>query len=351
MRQAILLGNPESKRSIYLKKAMEEAGLSLLVLDVQKIEKKLLAEFLAKEIFLKIDPPVWKSSSILELPELMEGYKGELMALAALDGKNPITFFNHPSAITALLDKRSCKEVLVREGISVTESLGGDNKESHICNLEMLLEQMRQEKLCQIFIKPVNGSGALGVSAFRMQKRTGKMQLYTCAALTESKTLVNTKQLMCLSDRAQIENVLDILLKMDTLIERWHPKPIYQGYSYDLRAVVQDGRIDMLLARLSKGPITNLQLNNRPLAIEELGLPKRVLEEISYLCQRAMGCFSGLRSAGIDLLLDRGSLTPRVIEMNAQGDLIYQDIYQENKIYRHQAEIIKGWLYNRREDR
>ena len=298
-----------------------------------------------------MDPPVWKSSSILELPELMEGYKGELMALAALDGKNPITFFNHPSAITALLDKRSCKEVLVREGISVTESLGGDNKESHICNLEMLLEQMRQEKLCQIFIKPVNGSGALGVSAFRMQKRTGKMQLYTCAALTESKTLVNTKRLMCLSDRAQIENVLDILLKMDTLIERWHPKPIYQGYSYDLRAVVQDGRIDMLLARLSKGPITNLQLNNRPLAIEELGLPKRVLEEISYLCQRAMGCFSGLRSAGIDLLLDRGSLTPRVIEMNAQGDLIYQDIYQENKIYRHQAEIIKGWLYNRREDR
>ena len=122
MRQAILLGNPESKRSIYLKKAMEEAGLSLLVLDVQKIEEKLLAEFLAKEIFLKIDPPVWKSSSILELPELMEGYKGELMALAALDGKNPITFFNHPSAITALLDKRSCKEVLAREGISVTES-------------------------------------------------------------------------------------------------------------------------------------------------------------------------------------------------------------------------------------
>lgn len=322
-----------------------------MVLDVQKIEEKLLAEFLAKEIFLKIDPPVWKSSSILELPELMEGYKGELMALAALDGKNPITFFNHPSAITALLDKRSCKEVLAREGISVTESFCGDNKESHICNLEMLLEQMRQEKLCQIFIKPVNGSGALGVSAFRMQKRTGKMQLYTCAALTESKTLVNTKRLMCLSDRAQIENVLDILLKMDTLIERWHPKPIYQGYSYDLRAVVQDGRIDMLLARLSKGPITNLQLNNRPLAIEELGLPKRVSEEISYLCQRAMGCFSGLRSAGIDLLLDRGSLTPRVIEMNAQGDLIYQDIYQENKIYRHQAEIIKGWLYNRREDR
>lgn len=347
MRQAILLGTPESKRSIYLKKAIEETGISLSVLDFQKAEKK-LTELLAKEIFLKIDPPVWESGSLLELPELMERYQRELMALMTLAKKTPITFFNHPSAIMELLDKRSCKEVLMHEGISVTESLEGDNQKDHISSLKMLLEKMEEEQICQIFIKPVNGSGALGVSAFRLQKRTGKMQLYTCAALTESGILVNTKHLACLSDRAQIEKVLAILLKMDVLIERWHPKPIYQGYSYDLRAVVQDGRMDILLARLSKGPITNLQLNNRPLAIEELGLPRRVLEEISCLCTRAMKCFRGLRSAGIDLLLDRGSLSPRVIEMNAQGDLIYQDIYQENKIYRHQAEIIKEWLYNGR---
>ncbi len=348
MRQAILLGTLKSKRSIYLKKAMEEAGIPLSVLDVHTAEEKLAAELFGEEIFLKIDPPVWESGSLLELPALMERYQSELIALTALAKKTPITFLNHPSAIMALLDKRSCKEALMRRGISVTESLEGDNPKDRIRNLGMLLEQMEKERICQIFIKPVNGSGALGVSAFRVQKRTGKMQLYTCAALTESGSLVNTKHLAGLSDRAQIEQVLAVLLKMDVLIERWHPKPVYQGYSYDLRAVVQDGRMDILLARLSKGPITNLQLNNRPLAIEELGLPGRVLEEISYLCTRTMKCFCGLRSAGIDLLLDRGSLSPRVIEMNAQGDLIYQDIYQENRIYRHQAEIIKRWLYNRR---
>ncbi len=27
--------------------------------------------------------------------------------------------------------------------------------------------------------------------------------------------------------------------------------------------------------------------------------------------------------------------------MNGQGDLIYQDIYRQNTIYRHQAEILK----------
>ena len=49
----------------------------------------------------------------------------------------------------------------------------------------------------------------------------------------------------------------------------------------------------------------------------------------------------------MDILLEKGSLRPRVIEMNGQGDLIYQDIYDKNKIYRHQAEMMKEWLYGK----
>ena len=40
-------------------------------------------------------------------------------------------------------------------------------------------------------------------------------------------------------------------------------------------------------------------------------------------------------------MLERGSLKPRIIEMNAQGDLLYQDIYGENVIYQRQVEIMK----------
>ena len=39
--------------------------------------------------------------------------------------------------------------------------------------------------------------------------------------------------------------------------------------------------------------------------------------------------------------LEKESLTPRIIEMNGQGDLIYQDIFNENTIYRRQAELLK----------
>lgn len=75
-----------------------------------------------------------------------------------------------------------------------------------------------------------------------------------------------------------------------------------------------------------------------------LGLPAPVLESVGEICRKAMGCFTGLRSAGIDILLEKGSLKPRIIEMNAQGDLIYQDIYHQNLIYGHQAEIMRQWL-------
>lgn len=333
MRQAVLLGTPDTKRTIYLKKAMDQAAMPLHV-----VTWKDWKEALPKgELFLKIDPPKWESCSLAKLDGLIEGYHRELLALTHQAEELVITWFNTPSAIAALLDKRSCKAVLKEQGLPVTQSF------PHMpLKMEALLEEMKRAQVCQIFIKPNYGSGALGVSAFRIQPRTGKMVLYTCAAFDEEDRLVNTKRLVRLSDPKQIEHILQALLSLDCVIERWYQKAQYQGCSYDLRAVVQDGRMDFLLGRLSKGPITNLQLNNRPLDIKELALPDQILEEIECLCVQAMKCFPGLRSAGIDLLLERGSLKPRIIEMNAQGDLIYQDIYRENRIYRHQAEMIKN---------
>ena len=101
--------------------------------------------------------------------------------------------------------------------------------------------------------------------------------------------------------------------------------------------------MDFILARLSKGPITNLHLNNQPLLASQLNLPKTVMEQIAVLCQKACICYPENRSVGIDILLEKRSFKPRIIEMNGQGDLIYQDIYQDNQIYFHQAQMMKTW--------
>ncbi len=333
MRQAVLLGNPGTKRTVFMERAAEKTGVRVAFLDWKSWEEQMPDT----EVFLKIDPPLWDSSSLEELESLVEEYKEKLTRLSYLEKKRSVVFLNHPSAIEALLDKRGCKDTLRRAGIPVTESLGSAG------DMEQLTEIMDVCRLNQVFIKPVNGSGAAGVAAFRRQPKTGKMALYTCAADKDGR-LINTRRLRRFSEQREIRYLLEKLLKLDCIVERWYAKETYQNMSYDLRAVMQDGKLDYLLARLSDGPITNLHLNNHPLAPEELKLSVSVREKVKTLCQNAMACYPGLQSAGIDILLEKDSRRPRIIEMNAQGDLIYRDIYNKNIIYCHQTEMMGRWL-------
>lgn len=340
MRQIILLGDPGTKRADYFQRAAAQAGVPFCLWGWDSRRRTGFSCFseLLGDSFVKIDPPLWGSSHLDELPVYVSGYQRDLMRLAGLSETCGLSFLNHPSAIMDVLDKKGCKERLLQAGIPVTEPLGAMSGDT-----ERLIGQMREERVFQVFIKPRYGSGAAGTAAFRYCPGNGQAVLYTCAALDpQTGRLVNTKRLRRYVQREGIFPLLDRILGADHVVERWYPKDGCGGYSYDLRAVVQDGRIDFLLARLSKGPITNLHLGARPLSVEALGLSADVLESITELCKKAMDCYPGLRSAGIDLLLEKGSRRPRVIEMNGQGDLIYQDIYQENRIYRHQVEMMGG---------
>lgn len=349
MRQIVLLGSPGSKRTAYLKKAADCVGMPVTCWDWRACSgdwRRDFAEkgFKAAELFLKIDPPPWDSCCLEELNRLAMGYEKDLEELARLGEEENISFFNHPYAVRCLLDKRECRRHLAESGAAVTETL-----DERVDSVEGLLEAMERKHMSQVFLKPVLGSGAAGVAAFRHQKKTGQMVLYTCG-LEDPLTgrLVNTKRLRRFTDRKEILSLLGRLISLDCMAERWYAKAEYQGFSYDLRAVVQDGKVDFMLARLSRGPVTNLQLNNHPLELKELGLPLSVREEAKELCREAVRGFRGLGSAGVDILLEKGRLRPRIIEMNAQGDLIYQDIYNENRIYRRQAEMMKEWLYENR---
>ena len=395
MRQAVVLGSPGTKRIVYLEKGAQAAGIVFRLLDWKDFPFEQEASW--ENLFLKIDPPLWESCRLDELNALTRDYEGKLQWLADLGARHQIAFLNRPEAIRALLDKRGCKRTLAMAGIPVTEELEGMGRAEMLsehavvseadtaveyadgglsgaeraempgsyglsgaeraempdsCGLsganrvEQLLDAMERHRVFQVFLKPVYGSGAAGAAAFRWQPHSGRVVLYTCG-MVDSVTgrLVNTKRLRKFTDKNQVFSMVGRLLELDCVAERWYAKAEHDGFSYDLRAVVQDGRMDFLLARLSSGPITNLHLNNHPLSGEELGLPSYIMDEVEQLCIRAAECFPGLRSAGIDILLEKGSLRPRIIELNGQGDLIYQDIFDKNKIYRHQAEMMKEWMY------
>ena len=338
MRQAVLLGKPDTKRTNYMGHAAQKEGLHVLFLDWDGWKE----HFPEGKVFLKIDPPVWDSCKLGQLEALVKHYENQLGQLEDQARIQDVKFFNHPGAIDLLLNKQKCKERLVRAGLSVTEEIGGGKGEGPIKRVEQLLEIMQKNRGYQVFVKPIFGSGAAGVSAFRWQPNTGKMVLYTCMWKEDGMPdLVNTKKLRKVTDARQVLSLMEQLLQMECMVERWYAKEEHEGFSYDLRAVIQDKTMDFCLARLSKGPVTNLHLNNRPLKFDDLGLSGTVKEQVEELCIQAAECFPGLRSVGVDILLEKGSQRPRVIEMNGQGDLIYQDIYGDNRIYEKQARIMK----------
>lgn len=321
MRQLVLLGEAETKRTIYFTKACQTLGV--------QVERQTLAEYdagLAAPAMIKIDPPSFASWELERQAEFLASYRLELERLSA-SGQ---VFFNEPLAIWTALDKRRCKEMLQSQGLPVTEMWP-----ESITTADELRALIAWRHWPGAFVKPRFGSAAAGILAYRFAPKSGREVLYTCTAI-QDKRLVNTKTLRRLEDRAEIAQLLEQILAGETVVERWYPKAQFQGRAYDLRAVVQFGQLDFLLARASKGPITNLQLNNGAVPVSQLQLAPETLAEIETVCLQALAVLPGLRYAGIDVLLEERTRKPYIVEVNGQGDLLYQDIFAENRIYARQ---------------
>ena len=239
MRTAVLLGNRDTKRTIYFEKAARQNGLPFLFLEWEEWRR---CGFPAdSQLFVKIDPPVWTDGHLSGLNDLVGSYRSDLKALEKEASVSQ--FLNPPRAVMELLDKTGCKQVLKEAGLPVTQSLG-----EGIGDSETLLSRMKDMRIFSVFIKPVSGSGAAGVTAFRFQPKTGRMAAYSCAAPDQAALkpersssfrppLINTKRLHTITEPAEILDFLDSLLSLGCIVERWYPKADFQGFSYDLRAV------------------------------------------------------------------------------------------------------------------
>lgn len=302
--------------------------------EKEKSEKRESEKKKSEKRIIKIDPPSYHTCSLQEMKENLRRYQDMLYRLQRSD----LRFLNTPEAILQVLDKRDCKQRLQQAGIPVTKMVL-----KRVEHAEQLMTFMEEERLSSVFIKPVFFSGAAGVVALRIQPRTKQMMAYTSCKLVKGE-LVNTKTLYCLKDEKEITALLNAILELDVMIERWYPKSVFHGKSYDLRVVYQFGHMAHIVVRQSRGPVTNLHLNNQAVQMEELGLSEKMLEQIDHLCREAMELFPGLVSAGMDVLIEKNEQKPYIIEINGQGDLIYQDIFGENRIYKEQVLYLSQML-------
>ena len=334
----VLIGSRNSKRTEYFLKAADNLGVPVHFTGWEDIFAGFGYGTLEGAV-VKIDPPSYNITDLEIMQENLLIYKDALKRLSSCK----CHFLNTPEAILSVLDKRLAKEELVKYGIPVTDLVLGNINSS-----EELLDFMKDSKEYSLFIKPVDYSGAAGVLAFRLNPVTGRMKLYTSCRLEDGK-LYNTKKLFAIDNTTEIINIIDKLAgkgnkgSMPGLIaEKWYPKSSFNGRSYDLRVVLQYGKVQYIVVRQSDGPVTNLHLNNNAMDFKELNLPGNIEEDICKTCKKAASVFKGLNVCGIDVMLDRGSRKPRIIEINGQGDLIYQDIFSENKIYTEQVNMLSG---------
>lgn len=316
-----LVGDPDTKRTEYFLKAAEQCHVPVGFAGWDEVEQ---TDFRGDVV--KLDPPSYRTANLFEMNGRIAEYR---TALAKMRGAG-CRFLNPPEGIDRVLDKRACKEMLMERGIPVTQMLPEEIK-----NRDALSAAMERHRVFSVFIKPVFCSGAAGVVAYRRTPAGGREAAYASCRLRDGE-LVNTKTLCRMEDPREIHPILDAVLSLGAVVERWHPKAVFRGKSYDLRVVWQFGKPIFSVARQSRGPVTNLHLNNAPLAVGQLELPKHIVREIQDVCGEAMAVFPELSVAGIDVLLEKNTLRPHIIEINGQGDLMYQDIFQENRIYREQ---------------
>lgn len=330
----LLLGEENSKRTAFFGRAAQNMHTEIQMMDWKGLlsgSSSFHTDFMGEQA-VKLDPPSYQTVCLQDMEKELVKYQMALQRLSRVDA----FFLNAPEAVAMLLDKRVAKERLQEGNIPATQQFPIQVRQP-----EELFGWMKGERITSVFVKPRFFSGAAGVMAVRRHPGNGRLRAYTSCCLQEGH-LINTKRLFAIQREEELLPVLQKILELDCVVERWHPKSsVSGGKSYDLRVVYQFGHISHIVVRRSDGPITNLHLNNRAMEIERLGLSDETVYQIEELCALAVRQFQGLQMAGIDILLEKGTGRPLIIEMNGQGDLIYQDIYGENRIYTEQIMWMK----------
>lgn len=327
--QVIVVSNSPSKRTEHFVEAGRNLQAEVRFLTYEELFNCLPS---LRQAVVKLEPWVSNETDFLRYALLSEEYKETLQRLDKIILPGDVYFLNPPHALLQALDKKETKQILSVNDLSVTPML--DTPRSFEELVQALSDYGRG-----CFLKPRYGSGAGGIMAIRYQPRQKKWVVYTTLQKVDG-IIHNTKRIHRLTKEQDILPLAEAVMHTGAILEEWIPKEQLQGENYDLRVVCGEEEIDYVVVRCSKGSITNLHLNNNARLWSELSLSEDVRQRIYLLCRKAVRTL-GLRYAGVDVLIERGTDTPYIIEVNGQGDHIYQDMYAHNSIYTRQIRTIK----------
>ena len=327
--QIIVVSNSLSKRIEYFVEAGKHLQTEVCFMTYEELFNCLP---LLRQAVIKLEPCVSDETNFLKYALLNQAYKETLQRLGEMRLSDDVCFLNTPHALLRALDKKETKQVLMDRGLKVTPMLPSPRSFDEL--RELLAGCGRG-----CFLKPRYGSGAGGIMAVRYQPNRNKWVVYTTLQQVDG-VIHNTKRINRLSTEKEMIPLAEAVMQTEAILEEWIPKEQLQGENYDLRVVCRESEIDYIVVRCSKGSITNLHLNNKAHWWNELSLSEEVRQQIYFQCQEAVQSLD-LQYAGVDVLIERGTDIPYIIEVNGQGDHVYQDMFAHNSIYIQQIKNIK----------
>lgn len=352
----VVIGNPENRRVQFFCNAA--VSLNFKAPEIVSYNdildgKTKLSEVLTKETVLRIESPgenfdvekkliakgarlcmgagsnTISDSEALRLPpepgrirylrQWFMGFQSFLMECQSNIAASGCRTINSPGAIALMFDKLSCQQHLSAMKIPVPSFL------PTVTNYDALRQQMAHHSLNRVFIKPFHSSSASGVIAYRTQDN--KEQATTSMELVldhNTARFYNALKVRQYNAPKEVRLLIDYILGEGAIVEEWIPKASIQGKFFDLRVVAVNGVPKYVLPRLSGHPITNLHLGNQRGDTEAL---KQHLDPSHYdkalqSATAAVHSIPGAFYAGVDILIPAGFGEPRVLELNAFGDLL-----------------------------
>ena len=351
MASFLILGNPGSKRVVGFQDALARCGFApaaLLAWRDLLTGHETLGAHLAPEARLRIESPGRDFAverlliargdrgigddlpaeaalaldedpgRIRHLAQWQRGWNSVCRELqSALEAHPETRTIGAPRDLVTLFDKTRCHAACIEHGIRVPPSPG------RIGGYDTLRAAMTEHDMPRVFVKPNAGSSASGVLAY--ETASGGREQMTAALevrqTADGPALYNNRRIRRYTDHGTIQAVIDCLARDGVHVERWIPKPSFDGHVWDLRVLTIAGRARHRVARLSRTPLTNLHLLNRRESVERLGLAPDVVAAIEATAMQIAALFSDSLHVGIDILVPRNA-APLVLEVNAFGDLL-----------------------------
>jgi glutathione synthase/RimK-type ligase-like ATP-grasp enzyme len=342
--QFVIVCNPENRRREFFDKAVASVGLPKpVVVPYQHLLNGGRLDMLTKDTILRIESPgesfeVWKGlvnlglsndgsggSDIKEehgriryMRPWFSGFVSILKDIQKSIDASGCTPMTPTSAIQLMFDKYNCQYKLSAAGLPIPTML------PLVSSYDELREAMRLQGISRVFIKPLYSSSASGVIAYRWHGATEEATSSIDVIEQNGEyCFYNSLKINRYKHHSEIRRVIEFILEEGAYAEEWIPKATLGREVFDVRIVVIDDEPAFVLPRLSNGPITNLHLGNKRGNVDDLWklMGEDRFEEMASIARTAVETV-GAFYAGVDILIPSGLGKPRVLEINAFGDLL-----------------------------